>query len=336
MNNGKERKEVVVITGAGAGVGRAIVDEFANHGASIGLVSRDQERLAAARRYVEERGGKALTLPCDTAFPDQIENAATQVESKLGPIDVWVNCAMSTIFAPIDKISPEEFRRATEVTYLGFVWGTMAALKRMKPRDRGTIVQIGSALAYRSIPLQSAYCGAKHAIVGFTDSIRCELIHDNSNVHVTVVHLPGMNTPQFSWCRSKLPHHPAPMGAVYEPDVAARAVYWAAHHRRREVFVGGPTLQAIYGQEVAPGFADHYLGRNGYAGQQTDQPVSPDRPDNLFKPVPGPYGARGIFSDKARTFSAQSWANIHRPLVSALSGAAIAAGLGLMWRRSAT
>lgn len=335
MSNRK--KETVVITGAGAGVGRAIVNEFASHGADIGLISRDEERLSAARRYVEEQGGKALALPCDTAFSDQVDSAADRVEQELGPVDVWVNCAMTTIFAPVGEIKPDEFRRATEVTYLGFVWGTMAALKRMKPRDRGTIVQIGSALAYRSIPLQSAYCGAKHAIVGFTDSVRCELIHDKSNVHITVVHLPGVNTPQFSWCRTTLPRHPAPLGAVYEPEVPARAVYWAAHNRRREVIVGGPTVQAIYGQEVAPGLADHYLGQNGYDGQQTNEPVSPDRKDNLFAPVPGPYGAHGIFSGRAKTFSVQNWANLHRGVVSTVSAAIVAAGAGMLaWRSSRT
>jgi NAD(P)-dependent dehydrogenase (short-subunit alcohol dehydrogenase family) len=326
--------ETVVITGAGAGVGRAIVDEFANHGARIGLISRNEERLQAAKRYVEERGGKALALPCDTSHADELDRAASRVEEELGSIDIWVNCAMATIFSPVDQITPDEFRRATEVTYLGFVWGTMAALKRMKPRDRGTIVQIGSALAYRSIPLQSAYCGAKHAMVGFTDSVRCELIHDKSNVHLTIVHLPGVNTPQFSWCRSKLPRHPAPLGAVYEPEVPARAVYWAAHHRRREVMVGGPTVEAIYGQEVLPGMGDRYLGRNGYDGQQTDQPVAPDRPDNLFESVPGPYGARGIFSDRAKHFSIQNWANLHRGMVSTASAVLMAAGAGLIWRRS--
>lgn len=328
------KREVVVVTGAGAGVGRAIVDEFADHGASIGLISRNQERLEAARRYVEERGGRALALPCDVACTDQVDAAADRVEKELGPIDVWVNCAMVTIFAPFSDIKPEEFKRATEVTYLGFVWGTMAALKRMKTRDRGAIVQVGSALAYRSIPLQSPYCGAKHAMVGFTDSLRCELIHDNSNVHLTVVHLPAMNTPQFSWCRTRLPRHPQPVPPIYEPEIAARAIYWAAHHRRREVFVGEPTVKAIYGQEMVPGLADRYLGRTGFDSQQTDEPVSPDRPDNLFESVPGAYAARGIFSDRAKNFSLQNWANLHRGVVSAV-GAGVAALAIAMVRRNA-
>ncbi len=326
--------ETVVITGAGAGVGRAIVDEFARNGANIGLIARNRERLETAKRFVEECGGKALALPCDVSDAEQVENAAAQVESSLGPIDVWVNCAMVTIFAPFTEIKPEEFRRSTEVTYLGFVWGTMSALKRMKPRNRGSIVQIGSALAYRSIPLQSPYCGAKHAIVGFTDSLRCELIHDRSDVHLTVVHLPAVNTPQFSWCRTRLPRHPAPVGTIFEPEVPARAVYWAAHHKRREVFVGFPTVKAIYGQEVAPGYADHYLGRTGFDSQQTEQPVAPDRPDNMFDSVPGPYGARGIFTEKAKTWSIQNWANLHRGVVAGVAAGAAAFAVELTRKKA--
>ncbi|HWD99067.1 MAG TPA: SDR family oxidoreductase [Bryobacteraceae bacterium] len=329
-----KKGEVVVITGAGAGVGRAIVNEFAAHGANIGLIARNQERLDAARQYVEQRGGKALSLPCDMANADQVEAAAGRVESELGPIDVWVNCAMVTIFAPFSEIKPDEFRRATEVTYLGFVWGTMAALKRMRTRNRGTIVQVGSALAYRSIPLQSPYCGAKHAMVGFTDSLRCELIHEKSNVHLTVVHLPAVNTPQFSWCRTRLPRHPQPVPPIFEPEVPARAIYWAAHHKRREVFVGEPTVKAIYGQDILPGLADRYLGRNGYDSQQTDEPVSPNRPDNLFESVPGPYSARGIFSDRAKNFSIQNWANLHRGVVSAVGAGMAALAFAVVRRNS--
>ena len=329
-----KQSEVVVITGAGAGVGRAVVNEFASHGANIGLISRNQERLESAKQDVERCGGRALALPCDMADPNQVEGAAERVENELGPIDVWVNCAMVTIFAPFSEIKPDEFRRATEVTYLGFVWGTMAALKRMKARDRGTVVQVGSALAYRSIPLQSPYCGAKHAMVGFTDSLRCELIHEKSNVHLTVVHLPAVNTPQFSWCRTRLPRHPQPVPPIFEPEVPARAIYWAAHHRRREVFVGEPTVKAIYGQDVVPGLADWYLGRNGYESQQTEEPVSPNRPDNLFESVPGPYGARGIFSDRAKTFSIQNWANLHRGAVSAVGAGVAALAFALVRRNS--
>ncbi len=316
--------DVVVVTGAGAGVGRAVVREFAQDRASIGLIARGRARLEAARREVEESGGRALVLPADVADADAIEQAADRVERELGPIDIWVNDAMTTVFAPFWEISPAEFKRVTEVTYLGFVYGTMAALKRMRARDRGTIVQVGSALAYRSIPLQSAYCGAKHAIVGFTDSIRSELIHEGSNVHLTVVHLPAMNTPQFSWCRTKLPRQPQPVPPIYEPEVAARAIHWAAHHRRRELYVGYPTVKAIYGQEVAPGYADRFLGRSGFDSQQTDTPVPSDRADNLFEPVEGDWAAHGIFGDRASSFSSQTWLDLHRGVA-----AAAVAGLGL-------
>ena len=317
--------EVVVVTGASAGVGRAVVREFAKRKSTIGLIARGVERLEAARREVEEAGGRALVLPMDVADPDAVEYAAGRVENELGPIDIWVNNAMTTVFAPFTEVTPAEFKRATEVTYLGFVYGTMAALKRMRTRNKGTIVQVGSALAYRSIPLQSAYCGAKHAIVGFTDSIRTELLHENSDVHLTVVHLPAMNTPQFSWCRTKLPRHPQPVPPIYEPEVAARAIYWAAHHRRRELYVGGPTSLAIYGQEIAPGYADRYLARTGFDGQQTNEPVPPDRPDNLFDSAPGAWAAHGIFGEQASASSSQTWMDMHRGAV-----AAGAAGLGLL------
>lgn len=313
--------EVVVITGASAGVGRAVSREFAKHKAAIGLIARGESRLEDAKREIEQQGGKALVLPTDVADPDQVEAAAARVERELGPVGVWVNNAMTTIFAPITKIEPAEYKRATEVTYLGCVYGTMAALKRMLPRDRGAIIQVGSALAYRSIPLQAPYCGAKHAIVGFTDSLRCELIHNRSHVHVTVVHLPAMNTPQFNWCRTRLPRHPQPVPPIFEPEVAAEAIYWAAHHKRREIFVGGPTVTAIYAQRVAPGLADSYLGHNGYDSQQTSQPISPDRPDNLFEPVQGDYAAHGIFTQQSKNFSLETWLDLHRaPL-------AVAAGL---------
>ncbi len=330
----EQEREVVVVTGASAGVGRAVVRQFAKRKASIGLLARGQERLEGAKREVEEAGGQALALPTDVADARQVEKAAQQVANTFGHIDVWVNDAMTTIFAPLDQIEPDEFKRATEVTYLGCVYGTMAALRHMRPRNQGSIVQVGSALAYRSIPLQSPYCGAKHAIVGFTDSLRCELIHQKSNIHVTVVHLPAMNTPQFGWCRTRLPNHPQPVPPIFEPEVAAEAIYWASHNRRREVFVGGPTVAAIYGQDIAPGLADLYLGKTGYKSQQTSQKVAPDRPDNLFEPAPGDYAADGIFSDQAKSFSIQSWANLHRaPLALAAAGLA---GVGaLLWRRNA-
>jgi NAD(P)-dependent dehydrogenase (short-subunit alcohol dehydrogenase family) len=332
------RGKVVVVTGASAGVGRAVVREFARQGAHIGLIARGRERLEAAKRDVEELGGKALVLPVDVADARQVEDAAERTEREFGPIDIWINDAMTTIFAPFLEITPEEFKRATEVTYLGQVYGTMAALKRMRSRNRGTIVQVGSALAYRSIPLQSAYCGAKHAIVGFTDSIRSELLHDQSNVHITAVMLPAMNTPQFSWCRTRLPRHPQPVPPIYQPEVAARAIVWAAQHKRREVYVGWPTVEAIYGQEVAPSFADHFLARHGFDSQQTSQPVSPERPDNLFEPVQGDYAAHGIFDSRASSYSVQSSLNLglinltaHRGLV-AFAGLALA-GLLLGLRR---
>lgn len=331
---GNSSKEVVVITGASAGVGRAVVREFARREASIGLIARGKERLEAARREVEHAGGKALALPVDVADAGQVESAAERVENELGPIDIWINDAMTTVFAPVHQIQPDEFKRATEVTYLGFVYGTMAALKRMLPRDAGTIVQVGSALAYRSIPLQSAYCGAKHAIIGFTDSLRCELIHQKSKIHVTVVNLPAMNTPQFSWCRTRLPRQPQPVPPIFEPEVAAEAIYWAAHHKRREVYVGGSTVKAIYGQDLAPGFADWYLGRTGYEAQQAPEPLPANRPDNLFEPAPGEYAAHGMFTSQAKNFSLQVWLDLRRkPL--ALAAAGLAGISTLLWRKYA-
>ncbi len=325
--------KVVVVTGASAGVGRAVVREFASEGASIGLIARGRSRLESAKQEVEARGGKALVIPADVADANAIDQAAEQVEHELGPIDVWVNDAMTTIFAPVEKITPEEFKRTTEVTYLGFVYGTMAALKRMKPRDRGTIVQVGSALAYRSIPLQSAYCGAKHAMVGFTDSLRSELIHDHSNIHLTVVHLPAMNTPQFSWCRTRLPRQPQPVPPIFQPEVAARAIVWASTHRRREVFVAWPTVKAIYGQDVAPAYADRYLAKYAYDGQETSEPVPANRPDNLFEPVEADYAAHGIFDDRAHPFSIESWLNLHRDKVLYGGGLLLGCMAAMLWKR---
>ncbi len=299
-----KRPEVVVITGAGAGLGRAIVHEFAKHGAHIGLVSRGEDRLEDARREVEQLGGRALILPGDVADPETTERAAARTEEEFGPIDVWVNDAMTTVFSQFHKMTPEDFRRATEVTYLGFVYGTMAALKRMRERDGGTIVQVGSALAYRSIPLQSAYCGAKHAIVGFTDSLRSELIHDKSHVHITVVNMPGLNTPQFTWCKSNMPRRPQPVPPIFQPEVGARAVYWAAHQRHREVFVGMSTAKAIWGNRFMPGVLDHMLARMAWEGQMHDGGGDPDQPFDLYEPVAGHEGAHGPFDGRART---QSW-----------------------------
>ena len=326
------QSRVVVVTGGTAGVGRAVAREFAKKRARVAVIGRDLGRLEATRRDIEELGGTALPVQADMADPAQVEEAAAKVERELGEIDVWVNNAMTTVFSPFVELEPEEFKRVTEVTYLGAVYGTMSALKRMVNRNRGTIVQVGSALAYRSIPLQSAYCGAKHAIVGFTDSIRSELAHRHSKVHMTVVHLPAVNTPQFDWCRTKLPGDPQPVPPIYQPEVPARAIVWASSHRRREVFVGWPTVKAIYGQDVAPGFADSYLAKHGFDDQQTRKPVSPARQDNLFEPVAGNYAAHGRFDDQAIEWSMQSWLNLHRGTAAAITGAVL--GLGaLAWRR---
>ena len=315
---------VVVVTGASAGVGRATVRRFAAEGASIGLIARGKERLEAAAREVQAAGGRGLVLPLDVVDQQAVEAAADQVEEELGPIDVWVNNAMATVFAPIARLTSDEYRRVTEVTYLGSVWGTMAALRQMLPRDRGTIVQVGSALAYRGIPLQSAYCGAKHALEGFLDSLRTELLHDGSNVRVTMVELPALNTPQFSWGRTKMPRQPQPVPPIFQPEVAADAIVWASKNRRRELYVGWPTVEAIVGNRIAPGLADLYLARTGYDAQQIDEPVPPDRRDNLFEPVPGDFAAHGPFDDRAESRSVQLWLTKHRRWLAAGALAALA------------
>jgi NAD(P)-dependent dehydrogenase (short-subunit alcohol dehydrogenase family) len=319
----RTRPEIVVITGASAGVGRATVRAFARRGAHLGLIARGRDGLEGARRDVEALGGTALVLPTDVADADQIEAAATAVEEQLGPIDIWINNAMASVFSPVKEMTPEEFRRVTEVTYLGYVYGTLAALKRMLPRDRGVIVQVGSALAYRGIPLQAAYCGAKHAIQGFMDSLRCELLHDGSQVQVTMVQMPALNTPQFGWVKSRLPHKAQPVPPIYQPEVAAEAIVWAAHHPRRELFVGFSTVKAIIGNKLAPWLGDWYLARVGYASQQTNAPADPHRPDNLWQPVPGDHGAHGTFDARAHDTSVQLWADTHRGWL-ALAGLGIA------------
>jgi NAD(P)-dependent dehydrogenase (short-subunit alcohol dehydrogenase family) len=307
--------EVVVITGASAGVGRATVREFAKRRARIGLIARGPEGLEAAKREVEASGGEALVFPADVANSDQIEGAAAAVEQNLGPIDIWINDAVTSVFSPIKEMTAEEFRRVTEVTYLGFVYGTLSALKRMLPRNCGVIVQVGSALAYRGIPLQAAYCGAKHAIQGFVDSLRCELLHDGSKVRVSMVQMPALNTPQFSWVKSRLPRKPQPVPPIFQPEVAAKAIYWAAHHDRPEVYVGWPTVKAIIGNKIAPRLADRYLAHNGYQSQQTNIPEDSTRPDNLWHPVRGDYGAHGDFDSRARTKSRQLWLTMNRSLL---------------------
>jgi NAD(P)-dependent dehydrogenase (short-subunit alcohol dehydrogenase family) len=302
--------QVVVITGASAGVGRALAHRVAGDGARLGLIARNAGRLNAAVGEVQAAGGTAIACPADVADHAAVEQAAERVEAELGPIDIWVNVGMATIFAPFREVTADEFRRATEVTYLGFVHGTMAALKRMQPRDRGTIVQVGSALAYRSIPLQSAYCGAKHAIVGFTDSVRSELIHDGSRIQLSVVHLPAVNTPQFDWGRNKMPQRPQPLPPIYQPEFAAEAIHHAALHPRREMLLGWPTIQAIIGQKLAPGYLDRMMARKAYGGQQSDEPAT-GGPDNLFQTVDGEYGAHGRFDAVARAPRLELWVAKH-------------------------
>jgi NAD(P)-dependent dehydrogenase (short-subunit alcohol dehydrogenase family) len=324
---------VVVITGGTAGVGRAAARAFARQGAMVAVVARGRERLDATAAELEEIGVRALAVEADVANPDQVDDAATKIEDELGNIDVWVNNAMTTVFAPVSRTTPDEFRRATEVTYLGSVWGTMAAMKRMVPRDRGTIVQVGSALAYRGIPLQAAYCGGKHALQGFLESLRTELMHEGSNVRVTMVQLPALNTPQFTWSRAKLPRSPQPVPPIFQPEVAADAIVWAARHpRERQVMVGWPTVKAIIGNAIAPAFADRYLARTAYDAQQTDQPLDPDRRDNLFEPVPGDQAAHGPFDGESRSHSAQLWSRTHTWALAA-AGAAASAALAARRRR---
>ncbi|MDA5141642.1 SDR family oxidoreductase [Streptomyces sp. AD681] len=335
--------EVVVVTGATGGVGRATARAFGARGAAVALIARGEHALQRAAEEVEAAGGRALPLVVDVADAEAVDTAATRVEEEFGPIDVWVNAAFSTVFAPVPEIRPEELRRATEVTYFGFVHGTQAALRRMTPRDRGTIVQVGSALAERSVPLQAVYCGAKHAIQGFTESLRCELLHDRSGVRVTMVQMPGLNTPQFSWVLTRLPRHPRPVAPVYQPEVAARAVLHAADHpERRMYWVGGSTVATLLGQKLAPGLLDRYLARTGYDGQQTDEPVDPSRPVNLWKPpddtAPDDYGAHGIFDDEAHPRSVQFWISRNRrplALATAATGAVAAALAGGLRRRAA-
>jgi NAD(P)-dependent dehydrogenase (short-subunit alcohol dehydrogenase family) len=327
-----ENAEVVVVTGAAGGVGRAVARRFADAGASVGLVARNPDALEAARREVEERGGRVHVVIADVADHAAVEAAAEEVEAALGPIDVWVNDAMTTVFAFFEDVTPDEFKRATEVTYLGFVWGTRAALARMQPRDRGTIVQVGSAMAYQGIPLQAPYCGAKHAMKGFVDSLRTELRHKRSRVHVTMVQLPGLNTPQFDHCRSKMPGHPQPVPPVYQPEVAADAVHWAAHHRRREVYVGAPTVYTILGSKVAPWLAERYLAKTAVASQQMDEPAGPGNdPGNLFEAPEGDPGAHGRFDDTSHGRSVQWWASRHRRALGA-AGAALGAAALLVRR----
>src|SRR4051812_792099 len=317
-----KRPEVVVVTGASAGLGRAIVQAFAREGAHIGLLARGQAGLEGARQDAEKLGGKGLVLPRDVSDPDQVEKAAAAVEREFGPIDIWVNNAMISVFSPVKDMTPADYRRVTEVTYLGFVHGTLAALKRMLPRDRGLIVQVGSALAYRSIPLQSAYCAAKHAIQGFTESVRCELIHDKSNVKITMVQMPALNTPQFTWSKSRMPHKARPVPPIYQPEVVVDAIAWAAHSYRREWYVGGSTAVVINANKLVPGYGDHYLAKNGGGAQMHEGRDAPSGRDNLYEPVDDvqDFGAHGEFDDRAHAHSYQLWLDQRRDMI-ALMGA---------------
>jgi NAD(P)-dependent dehydrogenase (short-subunit alcohol dehydrogenase family) len=325
--------QTVVITGASAGIGRATARLYGARGASVGLVARGQAGLDGAVRDVEDAGGKALAVPADVSDYAQVRDAARQVEEFFGPIDVWINVAFTSVFSPFAEISPEEFRRVTEVSYLGFVHGTMVALGLMRPRGHGTIVQVGSALGARSIPLQSAYCGAKHAINGFTYSLRCELLHEGSGVHITIAQMPAVNTPQFSWVRSRLPRHPQPVPPIYQPEVAARGVLFAADHpRRRQYWVGASTAATVLANKFVPALLDRYLARTGYDSQQTSENVDDDRPDNLQEPLDGTggrdYGAHGVFDSRSHARSPQVWVDEHPLALAGLAaGAAIATGV---------
>ena len=333
---------VVVVTGASAGLGRAIAHGFAKKGARIGLLARNPEALEACRQECEVLGGTAMVLPTDVSIAEQVEAAASRVEEAFGPIDVWVNDAMVSVFSPVKEMTPEDYKRVTDVLYLGTVHGTLAALRRMMRRERGegkgTIIQIGSALAYRSIPLQSAYCACKHAINGFTDSLRCELIHDGSEVKITSIHMPAMNTTQFDWVKSRLPNEPQPVPPIYEPEVAAQVVVAAglARSPRREYWVGAPTVAAIVGQKFIPGVLDRYLGRTGYESQQIQgEPRDPNAPDDLYHYVPGVHSARGKFGDRSKRTSAEVFFTLHRHWFAAAAALVLAAGGALIAKRNA-
>jgi NAD(P)-dependent dehydrogenase (short-subunit alcohol dehydrogenase family) len=324
--------KVVVVTGASAGVGRAAAIAFGRRGDRVALIARGADSLEGASREVIQAGGEPLAIPADVGRHDEVEGAAERVETELGPIDIWVNNAMATVFAPFAEIEPEEFARATEVTYLGLVWGTRAALRRLKPRNSGVIVQVGSALAYRGIPLQAPYCGAKHAIKGFTESVRSELLHERCRVRLTMVQLPAVNTPQFEMSRAKLDRHPQPVPPIYQPEVAARAIVWASDHHRREVYVGGPTVKTIWANKVLPAAADRYLARNGYGAQLTDERLNGGREGNLFAPVPGDHGTRGRFSN-CRSGSLQLALTKHRATIAGAMGVAVLGAAAEVSRR---
>lgn len=323
--------KVVAVTGASAGIGRAIVREFAKDGCAIGLIARGTDGLEGAKRDVEAAGGTAIAIPTDVADPHAVEAAADRIERELGAIDIWINVAFTNVFSPFHELTPQEYERITAVSYLGYVYGTMSALKRMRPRKRGTIVQVGSALCYRSIPLQAAYCGAKSAIRGFTDSIRCELIHEKSPIKITMALMPAVNTPQFAWCKSRMPRQAQPVPPIFQPEVAGRAVRWLAHHpKRRELVIGFPTFQAVVGTKIVPGLLDLYLGKTGYRAQQHDGPHDPDAPNNLLAPLPGDYGAHGSFDARSSGSSRYTWFTENRAWIASL----LAVGAGILVARS--
>ena len=325
--------KVAVITGAGAGVGRATVAEFARRGYDVAMLSRDASRLEQAAGEVRALGMRALPIPTDVSDADAVEAAAERVEAEFGQIDVWVNVAMATVFAPVEKLTAAEVERGTRVTYLGQVHGMMSALKRMRVRNRGTIVNVGSALAYRSVPLQSIYCGAKAAIRGFTDSLRSEIIHDKLDIQLTMVDLAAMNTPQFDWSLNKMGRKAKPVAPIFEPEVAARAIFFAATHKRRDVWVGWPTVKAILANRVAPSLIDRYLAKAGYSGQLTDKPTAPDAPANLFEPVPGDYGAHGRFDETSRDRSWEMFTDRHKAAVLVVSAVGLIALLHQVAKR---
>lgn len=323
------RGRVVVVTGASAGVGRATVRALGARGARVALLARGRAGLEAAAREVRDAGGEALVVAVDVADADQVEAAAARIEREMGEIDVWINVAMTAVLAEVADTTAEEFERVTAVTYLGSVHGVLSALRRMLPRERGTIIQVGSALAYRGIPLQATYCGAKHAIEGFVESLRTELMHRKSSVRLTIVQLPGMNTTQFSWVRARTPRHPQPVPPIFQPEVASAAIVWAAEHRRREIWVGGPTVKTIVGQRVVPWFVDWYLARTGFSGQQTDQPLAADRPDYVFSPLDAErdHGSHGEFDDRAKSSNLQLWLSLHRAALAAAGISVFAAAV---------
>lgn len=325
-----QEDETIVITGASGGIGRATARAFARPGARIALLARGERGLSGVRREVEYAGAEAFVIPTDVADEAQVEAAADAVAARWGRIDVWVNNAMATIFGPVESLTGGEIKRTTEVTYLGAVYGTLAALKRMRTRDRGVIVQVGSALAYRAIPLQAPYCAAKHALRGFTDALRCELLHERSNVHLTSVHLSAFNTPQFDWALNLVGKRPKPVPPIFQPELAARAIVWASRHRRREVFVGWPALKAVIGNKVMPGVLDRILSRAGYDGQITPEPLPPNACSNLYEPCDTNPGAHGRFDSEARADSLQWWLTSHRGLVAGIAAVCVGASVAAL------